>query len=210
MELCAFKRNNFILNKLIPCLIIIMFAFMCLYGSSVYATIDFTYNNEEFSFPDLPTDYITPNYYYIYYDDASWLQNHFFLVCSENEMTVSARDANLGRVASSSTIYCYTYISNDNCWVFSANINNSDSVRAGLPSRLRYSSYDIYNSGGDLVFQAPPQGQAPIIAGQVEEVEMDRTLSEITGILPIVLVVIVGLIAIRKAIQFLMTTMKGA
>ena len=211
MEL-AYKKQGFILFKLIPCLIITMFAFMCLYGSNVYASIDYTYNNENFPFPDLPTDNIVPNYYYICYDDASWLPNHYFLICSENEMTVSTIDSDFGRIVSSSTVYVYVYISDTNTWSSYSTVKSSDQVRQGHPKRIRYSSYDIYNKNGELVFQVPPQvqGTQAIIAEQVEEVEMNKTLQEILGILPVVIVVLVGLIAIRKGIIFLIARMKKA
>ena len=37
---CVYKKTGFILYKLIPCLLVTMYAFMCLYGSSVYASND--------------------------------------------------------------------------------------------------------------------------------------------------------------------------
>ena len=61
-----------------------------------------------------------------------------------------------------------------------------------------------------MVFQQPPQvqEQATTLAPIVEEMETEKTLAEIVAILPVVLVVIVGLLAMRKAIKFLMKTLK--
>lgn len=73
-----------------------------------------------------------------------------------------------------------------------------------------HSTNDILRPDGTVVFQAPPQQVEAlgILAEKTQGVEMDKTLQEITGILPVILVVIVGLIAIRKAILFLTARMK--
>ena len=65
------------------------------------------------------------------------------------------------------------------------------------------------NNSDIVVFQAPPQQVegiqvlSPIVEGQ----EM-KPLQEIIQILPVVILVVVGLIAIRKAIQWVMATMR--
>lgn len=72
-----------------------------------------------------------------------------------------------------------------------------------------YSSVDIYDSDNNVLFQGASQPveetNQVVLAEIVEPMEMDKTLAEILGILPIVIVVIVSLIAIRKAIAFLRT-----
>lgn len=77
------------------------------------------------------------------------------------------------------------------------------------------STHDIYcfntsDSTNSLVFQAPTQevGSQGIIAEQTQGVQMDKTLQEILGILPVVLVVILGLIAIRKGIVMIKAFLK--
>ena len=62
------------------------------------------------------------------------------------------------------------------------------------------------------VFHAPPQQveevETTILAPIVATQETEKTLQEIIQILPVILIVLVGLIAIRKAIQFLIARMK--
>lgn len=70
------------------------------------------------------------------------------------------------------------------------------------------SNYDILDENGEVVFQQPPQVQETTLAPIVEGVETKKTLAEVVGILPIILVVVVGLLAMRKAIRFLMRTLK--
>ena len=75
---------------------------------------------------------------------------------------------------------------------------------------LLLSASDLYDSNENLVFQVPSQTQPTILASQVGEVEMNKILQEILRILPVVIVVLVGLIAIRTGILFLMVRMKKA
>lgn len=80
---------------------------------------------------------------------------------------------------------------------------------------LDYATRDVYlfDSKTDelttILFQVASQPveetNQVVLAEIVEPMEMDKTLAEILGILPIVIVVIVSLIAIRKAIVFLVT-----
>lgn len=64
-----------------------------------------------------------------------------------------------------------------------------------------YSTVDIYDSNGNVVFQVAPQmSQLALI---VEQAETEKTQAEIVAIIPVVMVVIVALLAMRKAIAFL-------
>lgn len=62
-------------------------------------------------------------------------------------------------------------------------------------------SFSNYQYVSNSVFSNPPQGTT--LAPIVEEVETEKTLAQVVALLPIVLAVIVGLIAIRKALQML-------
>ena len=107
---------------------------------------------------------------------------------------------------------------------------NSDYIDNGektLSDLYFYSDYNIYlydtenqcisnnllytsSTGAGDFFQIPPQvmEQVGTLAPIVEGVETKKTLAEVVGILPVVLVVIVGLLAMRKAIRFLMRILK--
>ena len=261
MEL-AYKKQGFILYKLIPCLIIIMFAFMCLYGSNVYAsssTLNFsgarslTLDNSVYD-----SSYFNNRYIYIIADKQGdnrpnyW---HYYLYSSCKPLFVSGSTPRFVRSFSmtDSEIYnadnpaCYIfYASSSNNFNFTLldvtritydsindspfttlanssrlnslysnhNINyytTSDNGKASIENiepTLLLSASDLYDNNENLVFQLPLQTQPTLVASQVGEAEMNKTLQEILGILPVVIVVLVGLIAIRKGIQFLMARMK--
>lgn len=67
-----------------------------------------------------------------------------------------------------------------------------------------YCNYNIKDSNNNIIIQkkttVQPQG---IIAPQIQETEMEKTQAEIIQILPVVLVVLVGIIAIRKGIAMI-------
>ena len=112
----------------------------------------------------------------------------------------------------------YLYEYNDE-WIL-VNTYSSAKPFAGVTSstvgNIYYSNFDIVDNSGNVVFQAPPleeetpveEKQATTLAPIVEGVEAKKTLAEVVGILPVVLVVILGLLAMRKAIRFLMRILK--
>ena len=229
MELCAFKRNNFILYKLIPCLIITMFAIMCLYGSRVYASDNSYYTRVPYNFNDtekyLTLDNSFNDYKYVFAyiatdsktytlkivaSNTSPLRfdyNHYNdlqLICDGDVHSLNASGSDISRISNGLTLAINDLTENQR-WV---NIHTETDKN----HFYYFSNYDILDNNGNVVFQAPPQVQETqaIIAEQVGEVEMNKTLQEILGILPVVIVVLVGLIAIRKGIQFLMARMKKA
>lgn len=87
----------------------------------------------------------------------------------------------------------------------------------GGVSALRLSTFDIKDQAGNVVFQktppqTPPQeeiqgGQETTLAPIVQETEM-KPLQEILGIIPIVIVVMVGFLALRKALALLFRTLR--
>ena len=72
------------------------------------------------------------------------------------------------------------------------------------------SSFDIYDNNGNLVFQVPPQVEEVqgILAPVVEKVEMSQTLSEIVKLLPLIIVVVVSFLGLRKALQMLFKVLR--
>ena len=101
-------------------------------------------------------------------------------------------------------------------YISSYTYNSSDSssyTGAGEVAGVRFlSSGDIIDTSNNVVFLAPPQQVEAmgIIAEKTQGVEMDKTLAEIVGILPVILLTIVGILAVRKAILFLIARMKRA
>ena len=222
MELSAFKRNNFILNKLLPCLLITIFAIMCLYGSKVYAADSYSFplsdgsTFETSTLPELEYDGLIlikakPNYVtLINYPTTSRI------VCSQSSGSKFFYLINSYGYTNTFTVYSKS----SNTDTFSLSSNNMDKVVSHDEDFIGlYTNNDIHSTSSkgqpyvvndEILFTQPPQTQSTIVASQVEEVEMNKTLQEILGILPVLIVVLVGLIAIRKGIQFLIARMKKA
>lgn len=109
---------------------------------------------------------------------------------------------------------CYSF---ESCWVASEpyefygnHIDRSNvGVTWGVDTYL-YSTVDVTNSKGEVVFPKAPQ-EGVILAPIVEEIpEMAEVLAEILEVLPIVIMTIVGLIGLRKALQVLFNFLHNA
>ena len=96
-------------------------------------------------------------------------------------------------------------------------INSKSSAASGgryNPENIVYSSLDIYDDSGNMVFQGAPQvNQIPEITKtlveQTTQVGM-QPLTLIKTLLPIVIVTIVGLIGFWKAWQLLLKNLRKA
>lgn len=232
----VFKKDGFIIYKLIPCLIITMFAFMCLYGSSVYATTN-VQTSDLFSYNISYDETLFENYNYIIYlcpqgeylgcdiyisdydishsyDPYSGSSSYYITIPAGykyiDSQTTLGKFSNLNSESASNSLnsQIISAMSSFN----SQTVNNEDKTlsimkRSQYPQGV-FTSNNSFYVGETEVFQVPPQAHQVIVATQVEGVEMGKTLQEITGILPIVLVVIVTLIALRKGIQFLIQLLK--
>lgn len=75
-----------------------------------------------------------------------------------------------------------------------------------------YSTFDIYSKENEdeLVFQKTPVGVQSTLAPIVQEAPLEGTVQEIVGILPIVLIILIGLIGLRKGLALLSQTLHKA
>ena len=226
----VYKKTG-ILFKLLPCLLATLIAFMTLYGSFVYAVdenFDVTFTSNIFNhdvYCIIPNE-LKSNYQYMFFDtytelSGGSLKNVLYAYFSNSNFYISSSGNNyfLGTL-DGSAFYRYYIVKDSNSDNYIYNLSNFTANGSSTFSTLNsgssfsinniYSNADIYDSssGENVLFQAPPHQVEGIIAEQTQGVQMDKTLQEILGILPVVLVVIVGLIAIRKGIQFLMVRMK--
>lgn len=243
MEL-VFKKQGFIIYKLIPCLIITMFAFMCLYGSKVYAdnsvyddfttynasngeTLEFYYNITNLpiidgyyplissSFDSGTNQYLFEAYYFSVSDINNSIVYGLPHPSIDNAILVRMNSCDYYKlvkrqsVSSSNLSNITVDFSNPTYPLQTKHNKSSEYGITTLYPNNSYTFFDLKDSQGNVVFQAPSQTRT-IVASQVGEVEMNKILQEILGILPVVIVVLVGLIAIRKGIIFLMARMKKA
>lgn len=133
----------------------------------------------------------TDGYYYFYYKlvDGNWQEVSYL------NSTISSDYASYRRLIldySDTDIY-----SNADLYQYTNNIY--------------YSSVDISNLGY-LAFPfpvAPQEALLPIVEQQ-ETIMKEKTLGEILGILPIVMIIIVSLIGLRKALRLLLTLLRSS
>lgn len=220
----VYKREG-ILFKILPCLFIAVYAIMCLFGSSVQASVNeaytFDYDNHTVTYDNktykINDDIFSKKYIcftsngglsisvfcsdYPFYVDGS-----IYSSTSDKFYTVRSYDEN--------KFYYYTFTSSNmhdvlpylRSWDLShyfSSVVVSSSYKFG--SEYTYlSNFDIKDENDEVVFQGASPELATIIKPQVEEIQFQEILQEIIQILPIILVVIVVLIAIRKAISLLL------
>lgn len=205
----VYKRNDFIV-KLFACLFIAIFLVFTFIGSKVFADYDIIIDNNSYILPDKAT-------YYSYYDSVSagqnnvlWLYNFddnnnikFVAFFSSGDFYIYEENNKKYYCCSSSyTQLPYDYDSHK----FTNRINGSSgdvSVNnLSNYSGIAFCSNDVYDTDGSLVFPIPPQEQDKVLAPIVEGEEM-KPLQEILQILPIVMIVVVGYLALRKGLATL-------
>ena len=246
----VYKRGG-ILFKILPCLLIAMYAVMCLYGSTVCAASSLPLA-EDFSF-----DYDKKSL--IYQGNSYRINNEilsFKYVVILPSVSSSANSSNIGHiqffvsdiplvVESSNyinalgdklyTIRVNSDLDTDYLYEYSfflGYINDIPNIKSQLSNlsslslssfakekglgsqvaeRAYFSSYDLKDKEGNVVFQgASQEALATIIRPQVEGIQLQEILQEIIQILPVILVVIVALIAIRKAIHLLLRVLRNS
>lgn len=119
---------------------------------------------------------------------------------------------------------------NDTSWGFySFGVNGGDFYPNGVPSYdrtsiLLYSSFDLKDNKGNVVFQKTPlveppqeeiqggqeQTQETILSTQITSVDFSQVIREVLQMLPIILAIVIGLLALRKAIRLLLQTLRKA
>lgn len=152
MEL-VYKKDGFI-TKLFACLFIALFVVMCVVGNSVFASFDFTYNNENISLPDFPNieynnfiicDTSNHNYYYL------------FLLSSDDKVLDNSRNM-LMFAYNSGTIYKIPISSNVNWTKFDDIITSDPTSKYGFNyNYILYTSVDIYDVYDNVAIHANTQ-----------------------------------------------------
>lgn len=200
-------RNKFVLS----CFFVFCFMFLFL-GANSFAAIDI----ENDILPLLPEEVAAP-----LYDAMSDTDKNGF--SSGSYFCVTAADENYSYVtvlvSSSPMVFTldgdYLVVSSDNfCRTVSYELLSSGYYYARSYNISSLSPSDVFlaanqnvvDSVSGKVFMTPPL--TGILAPIVEEVETEKVLEEILGVLPIVLVIIVGLIGLRKALRMLSTLLR--
>ena len=161
-------------------------------------------------------NYIVPSTYdkyFIYKNNSSGVVTLY----------VSGGDIEFSIVCDNDKKYIYAPGNSDNPVVFlTYQYNSSDDVfshysdgassgyRTFVDVTVLASNYDVLDQNGKVVFQKTPVGVQPTLAPIVQQVPLEETIKEIVGILPIVLIILVGLIGLRKALALLSQTLHNA
>ena len=225
----VYKREG-ILFKILPCLLIAMYAIMCLFGSSVCASSDgyvksFTINTNDSNYNISANFPIDSNYYVVVkrltYDDSgsgSVIKNDVYaLGISSSPFCYQEKGefrTNCLRNTEDTKIY-YTFfdLSDDTNLSFSSDIFKNDRWALGNYETFEvvYTSRDIYSlqQPDKLVFQgASQEALATIIRPQVKGIQLQEVLQEIIQILPLIIVVVVSFLGLRKALSLLLTLLR--
>lgn len=213
--------KNILQNKFI--LIIAMFiVFICI-STSCFAVSSFNYNDNTFLITHYPDD---GNQYHIIF--MGFESNKNILFTSSSPMYCSKENSvsgSLNRVIGSDLKeYYFSYSSEDHIITdfkyVTDRFHNDNPLQSGCyngykPVYLRFADFDYtVVETGEVLFQHAPQTETEveqkqtILAPIVDQKETDKTLQQILGILPIVIVVIISLIGLRKALRFLLTQLR--
>ncbi|MFR8104699.1 MAG: hypothetical protein ACLU8F_06500 [Clostridia bacterium] len=165
-------NKKFLTHRILPILFVFLFCIF-LFTTSCFASFDFTYDNTDYSFPDLPSD-INNKLYVITSPGYNGQQLFIFADSDLNSSLYHCKSTylSINRDNYASNIIIYTY--DGSSWVGPSTYKDCD-----LNSRsLIYSNCDIYDVSGELFFRKTPSlYQIPIIteAKQIPEV-MEGTL----------------------------------
>lgn len=214
----VYKREG-ILFKILPCMLIAIYAVMCLYGSTVCASYDVAVDDKTYLLPDSAQDY---KYHFIIQYDEYWGGYGKLIICSNYPLSIISNsngtftfrcpddDGNF-----SSYIYCNA--NNNGSFDYSSKTFNEGSGFTGLDVKQgKTQNFVVLSSNSNiflddaLFFQGASQELATIIRPKMEGIQLQEIIQEIIQLLPVILVVMVALIAIRKAITLLLTTLRNS
>lgn len=181
-------------NKILLIVFLILMFILFLNTSNVFASFNFTYNDTNYTVPDIPTDYP----YYLIIDKGNGV---FRLYMCENEMifkTVTLANGSksilLYSTVSAGTIYQYTNLAGDNVTISDLyrSIGTGTSLAIDYNTvSIVYSNHDLYH-GGELVFQSPVTEVPGVLIPALETAEevpqaMAQTLKIVIPVCLIVL-----------------------
>ena len=228
----VYKREG-ILFKILPCLLIAMYAVMCLFGSYVCAAD----KEDVYEIENMGTINISnPNNYYYLISMLKHSSGSYFV-----KLVISKSPIVNSRQFSASGSYFYEVTSEDKSQIKYSNMDSLGTLKeavsqintvlskdfadipkspylsgnyAQLPRGENYAAsaqicnYDVKNSSGEVVFQGARQELATIIRPQVEGIQLQEILQEIIQILPLTIAVVVSFLGLRKALSWLLTRLR--
>ena len=109
-------------------------------------------------------------------------------------------------------LVAFMYDSNFKCiGYYIYNLPENDLITIGKVNGYFKSTFTVKNSSGQTVepfFQFPPQTNLGLVEIMREEQAEAKTMQEILGVLPLILVVVVSFLGLRKALRMLVTFLR--
>ena len=218
-------------NKLkIISIIALVLAIMISFTSSCFASsiegssvtyneeggVDFVFNgttyNCDFSSSAYSNDKVFRNYYFYYNEKAGvgylvFVDADLLFVTDTGNYSIKYTNCDLVK----NQYVGISFFVTEKEGIVTSSLMFSDSG-SGIDSvdQIVFSSCDILNSDGEVVFQKTPVGVQSTLVPIVQQAPLEETTKEIVGILPIVLIILVGLIGLRKGLALLSQTLHKA
>lgn len=199
----VYKRKDFIV-KFFACLFIVIFLVFTFIGSKVFASSNIVINDKNILLNDELSQF--PYYIFVFKDgEFSFFASNGEFIFDNGLKTFNGQSLDFYYSSSlpfnengfnSFSKYSINDLSKYNTVIFSSSQFGSNGIN------IKYSSFDLKDNSGNVVFQAPPQEKDKVLAPIVEGEEM-KPLQEILQILPIVMIVVVGYLALRKGLATL-------
>ena len=207
-------------DKFLPCMLIAMVFVMFIYGSNVYASVDFSVDDIDYTYPDPPID--SSEYpYTLYYKTTDPTCFRIFYSSTPFYFKTGVSTLYTDRVTLMND-YChyiiykpstnsYKYVEAVSNYKFK-NYDNQDILNNEFQSSYGFSQNEFYNDKGELVFQLASQelAKTTMISTQMTSVDFSLVLKEVLEMLLIVLPVVILVIALMKAIKLLFQVLRKA
>lgn len=203
------KYNKILLNKMLLIFVVFVIAVSaCFSNVKASSTKYITANNVTYTLPDECTEY----YIIFKYDGKIWLyfgNTPYWGVHKGSgyyDLFIYASDKGYGSV--DNRLSCYQYAINLDSTDFSQPVEKYNRTWGYCCGSLEnfevlYSSVDIHDTFGGIFFQKTP---VPVLVEVMSpEVVEKKTIQEILGVLPLILVVVVSFLGLRKALKMLLT-----
>lgn len=206
------KYNKILLNKIL--LIFVVFAIVvsaCFSNVKASSTKYITANNVTYTLPDECTEY----YIIFKYDGKIWLyfgNTPYWGVHKGSgyyDLFIYASDKGYGSV--DNRLSCYQYAINLDSTDFSQPVEKYNRTWGYCCGSLEnfevlYSSVDIHDTFGGIFFQKTP---VPVLVEVMSpEVVEKKTVQEILGVLPLITVVVVSFLGLRKVLKMLFSLLR--
>lgn len=196
------KVNKFFIILLI--ILLLLFSFTGIVKADFLGSYTI-YNDVQYDFPTLPTEVTSKPYYFIIKRQNDNMKvvasDRPFSIVSDNEggVKINCDTDRDGHIA-------YDYIVGSDEWT-STDYIYEDFWRFGIWFEKVYTSYDMYYDGNSFFYTTPlfPMG---IIQQEMKETAMTGVVKEIISLLPLIIVVVVSFLGLRKGYRFLLTLLR--